>query len=124
MATVQGQLLDLEGNPSNWDATVTLETSDGFFVGIDEEPDLPGFQVQAVDGQFKASLRSSLDAGMVRLRASANQMEAFHQFQFATPIRPSGLLSGVVDIRFGRRGTNFMIVFANFCPRIVTIDMK
>ncbi|WP_299408366.1 TonB-dependent receptor [Acaryochloris sp. IP29b_bin.148] len=115
-AKVQGFLLDENGNQSNWDATVTLEATDGEFVGADSKPDVPGFQVEAIDGQFTADLQSSINAGLVRIRATASDLEAFHQFQFATPIRPSGLLTGVVDVRIGRRGTDFYDSFREFLP--------
>jgi hypothetical protein len=59
-ATIQGQLLDDQGNRSNRDAVVTLVASAGEFVGADLDPDQAGFQVQARQGQFTANLRSSL----------------------------------------------------------------
>lgn len=115
-ATVLGQLIDEEGNLSTWDAKVTLEASEGEFVGVDASPDAPGFQVEAIDGEFTAELRSSLNSGPVRIRASQNEMEAYHKFQFATPVRPSGLLAGSIDLRFGARGTNFYDSFRDFLP--------
>lgn len=115
-AQVVGFLQDEKGNQSNWDAIVTLETTAGDFVGTDNKPDLPGFQVEAIDGKFTADLRSGIDAGLVRIRAKTGEMEAFHQFQFSTPIRPSGLLTGAVDVRIGRRGTNFYDSFREFLP--------
>lgn len=114
-AQVSGQLLDEQGNQSNWDAVVTLEATEGKFVGTDQKPDIPGFQVEAIDGQFQASLQSGIQAGLVRIRASSGELEGFHQFQFATPVRPSPLLTGVVDVRVGRRGTNFTIASGSFC---------
>lgn len=115
-AQVMGYLLDANGNQSNWDAIVTLETTSGKFVGTDNKPDVPGFQVEAIDGKFTADLQSSINAGLVRVRASAASLEGFHQFQFSTPIRPSALLTGVVDVRIGRRGTNFYDSFREFLP--------
>lgn len=115
-AKVLGYLLDDNGNQSSWDAIVTLEATDGKFVGTDFKPDVPGFQVEAVDGKFTADLQSSINAGLVRIRATGADMEAFHQFQFSTPVRPSGLLTGVVDVRIGRRGTNFYDSFRDFLP--------
>ena len=115
-AQVLGFLQDDNGNQSNWDAVVTLETTEGKFVGTDSKPDIPGFQVEAVDGKFTADLQSGINAGVVRVRATAANLEGFHQFQFATPIRPSGLLTGVVDVRIGRRGTNFFDSFRDFLP--------
>lgn len=115
-AQVLGYLLDANGNQSNWDAIVTLEATSGKFVGTDNKPDVPGFQVEAIDGKFTADLQSSISAGLVRIRATAADMEGFHQFQFSTPIRPSALLTGVVDVRIGRRGTNFYDSFREFLP--------
>lgn len=116
-ATVNGQLLDANGNRSTWNAIVTLDTTEGTFSGVDHKPDAPGFQVEVIDGQFSTPLRSSLKAGIVRLRAVTNEMEAFHQFQFSTPVRPSGLLTGSVNLRLGRRGTDFYDSFRDFLPK-------
>ncbi|MGB7443031.1 MAG: hypothetical protein WA919_18355, partial [Coleofasciculaceae cyanobacterium] len=114
-ATVVGQLLDKNGNPTNRDAIVTLFTSAGEFVGIDEKPDQPGFQVQAQQGQFTAQLRSELEAQTVRIRATTTNLEGFSQFQFKTALRPS-LLSGVINIRWGARGTDYFGRFEDFLP--------
>jgi hypothetical protein len=115
-ATIQGQLLDQQKNRSNWDAVITLDTTAGKFVGIDANPNAPGFQVKAVKGEFSATLQSDLQAGIVRLRAKSNDLEGFHQFQFTTPLRPSPLLTGVLDFRLGRRGTDFFDSFRDFLP--------
>lgn len=115
-AQVIGFLLDENGNQSNWDAVVTLEATEGKLIGTDNKPDVPGFQVEAIDGKFTADLQSGIDAGVVRVRATTAKLEGFHQFQFSTPIRPSGLLTGVVDVRIGRRGTNFYDSFREFLP--------
>ncbi|MGB3206591.1 MAG: TonB-dependent receptor [Crinalium sp.] len=114
-ATVKGQLLDPNGNRSNRDAVVTIESSAGQFAGVDLEPDQPGFQVQARQGEFTANLRSSLDAQTVRVRAVVNKLEAFTQLQFETNLRPS-IVTGVVDIRFGARGTDYYSSFRDFLP--------
>ncbi|MBW4693321.1 MAG: TonB-dependent receptor [Lyngbya sp. HA4199-MV5] len=114
-ATLQGQLLDSKGNRSSRDTIVTLTTSEGEFVGADVSPDLPGFQVKAVQGQFTASLRSSLNARTVNIRAVAGSLEAFTQLLFETNLRPS-IATGVIDIRFGKRGTNFYDSFRDFLP--------
>ena len=114
-ATVQGQLLDKKGNLSNRDAVVTLAASAGEFVGADLKPDQPGFQVQAQQGKFTASLRSSLNAQTVRIRATSGKLEAFTQFQFETNLRPS-IVTGVVNLRLGRRGTDYYGSFRDFLP--------
>ncbi|WP_346292025.1 TonB-dependent receptor [Sphaerothrix gracilis] len=113
--TIQGELLDENGNRSSWDATVTLTTSDGEFVGADYAPDTPGFQVQAQNGYFTAELQSSLEAHLVQLRATSNGLTAFGQVQFVTQQRPT-LISGVVDLRFGARGTDFYSSYRDFLP--------
>ncbi len=125
-ATVRGELLDERGNRSNRDAVVTLAASAGKFIGEDEDPDQAGFQVKATGGLFSATLQSGIQAGTVRIRAAtANpkpsapnfnfQLEAFTQLELETNLRPS-LATGVVDLRFGRRGTNFWGSFQEFLP--------
>ncbi len=114
-ATVQGQLLDDRGNRANREAIVTLMASEGEFVGADASLDQPGFQVRAIQGQFTAVLRSSLKAGNVNIRAVSGNLEAFTQLLFETNLRPS-IATGVIDIRFGRRGTNFYDSFRDFLP--------
>ncbi|WP_326520694.1 TonB-dependent receptor [Leptothoe spongobia] len=113
--TLQGRLLDSNGNASNWDAVVTLNSSDGEFVGVDHSPDQPGFQVEAKNGRFTAELQSSLESHIVQLQATSNGLEAFNQVQFITPQRPS-IATGIVDLRFGARGTNFHDSLRDFLP--------
>jgi hypothetical protein len=112
-ATVKGQLLDVSGNRSNRDAIVTLIPTTGEFVGVDFKPDQPGFQVEAKNGQFTASLKSDLKAQTVRIRGVANDLEAYTQIQFETALRPS-LVTGVVDVRLGARGTDYYGGFRDF----------
>jgi hypothetical protein len=114
-ATIQGQLLDDKGNRSNRDAIVTLIASEGEFAGADASPDQPGFQVKAIQGQFTASLRSSLNARTVNIRVVSGNLEAFTQLLFETNLRPS-IATGVIDIRIGKRGTNFYDSFRDFLP--------
>ncbi|BAY34857.1 hypothetical protein NIES2107_67670 [Nostoc carneum NIES-2107] len=112
-ATVRGQLIDENGNRSNQDAVITLIPTAGDFVGQDFKPDQPGFQVEAKGGQFTAALRSNLKAQTVRILAKVNDLEAFTQLQFETALRPS-LLTGVVDLRLGARGTDYYGSFRDF----------
>lgn len=114
-ATVQGQLLDDQGNRSNRDAVVTLDSSAGEFVGADYKPDQPGFQVQAHQGQFTATLRSSSSAQTVRIQAATTDLEAFTQLQFETNLRPS-IATGVIDIRLGRRGSDYYGSLRDYLP--------
>lgn len=114
-ATVQGQLLDAKGNLSNRNAIVTLVSNAGDFVGVDGDKDEPGFQIEARQGQFTATLRSGLKAQTVTIRATANNLEAFTQTQFETSLRPS-IVTGVIDVRLGARGTDFYGSFRDFLP--------
>ena len=114
-ATVQGQLLDENGNLSNWNATVTLTASGGDFIGTDLYPEQPGFQVEARDGRYSTELRAPLEAQQVQLSATATGLEAFSQVQFETQQRPS-LVTGVIDFHFGARGTDYYSSFREFLP--------
>lgn len=115
-ATVQGRLLDENGNLSNWSSVVTLTASDGEFIGADYNPDQSGFQVQANNGVFTAELQSPLEAKNVQLYATTTgDLEAYNQVQFETPYRPS-IATGVVDLRFGARGTDYYSSFRDFLP--------
>ncbi len=114
-ATIKGELLDDNGNRSNRDAIVTLEANEGVFTGADANPDQPGFQVAATRGQYTATLRSSLSAGVVRIRASVAQLEAFNQLEFTTSLHPT-LVAGTVNLHFGRRGSDYFGSFRDFLP--------
>jgi hypothetical protein len=114
-ATIQGQLLDAQGNRSNRDAVVTLSASAGEFVGADADRDRPGFQVQARQGKFAAKLRSDLNAETVRIRAELNNLEVFNQLEFETALRPS-IATGVIDVRLGARGTDYYGSLRDFLP--------
>ena len=114
-AQIRGQLVDELGVASVWNTTATLTTSAGRFLGADQEPDQPGFQVPVTNGVFSAELQSSLDARLVQIQAVTSGFEAFRQVQFQTPQRPS-LVSGVVDLRFGAKGTDYYDSFREFLP--------
>lgn len=113
--TVLGRLVDATGIASVWNTTVTLETSDGTFIGADQNPDQPGFQTAVTDGVFSAELQSSLTSHLVQIQARTAGFEAFRQIQFITPQRPS-LVSGAVDIRLGARGSDFYSSYRDFLP--------
>ncbi|WP_066423647.1 hypothetical protein [Anabaena sp. 4-3] len=112
-ATIKGQLLDSNGNLSYQDTVVTIIPTAGELIGTDFKPEQPGFQVEAKAGQFTATLRSNLKAQTVRIRAVANDLEAFTQIQFETALR-SSLVTGVIDVRLGARGTNYYGSFRDF----------
>jgi hypothetical protein len=112
-ATIKGQLIDENGNRSNRDAVITLIPSAGEFVGADFKPDQPGFQIEMKKGEFTANLRSDLKAQTARIRAASNDLEAFTQLEFETALRPS-LVTGVVDLRLGARGTDYYGSFRDF----------
>ncbi|MBF2062814.1 MAG: TonB-dependent receptor [Calothrix sp. C42_A2020_038] len=112
-ATLKGELIDANGNRSNRNSIITLNTTSGEFVGVDFKPDQPGFQVEARNGQFTATLKSDLKAQTVRIRATSNDLEAYTQLQFETALRPS-LVTGVVDLRLGARGTDYFGIYRDF----------
>ncbi|CAN1209516.1 TonB-dependent receptor [Tumidithrix helvetica PCC 7403] len=115
-ATIIGELTDKQGNRSNRNATITLSANNGEFVGIDADPSIPGFQVRAENGQFKTQLRSSLNPGNVTVQGlGSEKLEAFTQLQFESNLRPS-IVTGVIDLRFGARGTDFYRSFRDFLP--------
>lgn len=68
--TLEGRILDEEGNLITQDAIVTLTASAGQFAGADQNRDLPGFQVRAREGRFTAQLKSTLAPQKVRVRAA------------------------------------------------------
>ena len=112
---VQGELLDANGNRSNRDTIVTLKPTAGEFVEPDASHDQPGYQVKATQGEFKATLRSGIQAQMVRIQAKADELDAFTQVQFETDLR-SSLVTGSIDFRLGKGGTDFYRSFRNFLP--------
>lgn len=103
---VTGALLDAQGRLSHHDGLVTLTAGSGEWVGEDEGPDQPGFQVRTVGGQFRATLRAGVRAQTVRVRALAGDLEAFTTVEFTTDLRPS-LATGVVDVRLGSRRSDY-----------------
>jgi hypothetical protein len=113
--TISGTLLDDRNNRSNSDALVTLKPSAGEFVEPDADSAQPGYQVQARNGEFRASLRSTSEAQSVRIQAKIGSLDAFTQIQFETSLRPS-IATGVVDLRFGKRGLDYRGSFRDFLP--------
>ncbi|ANV84861.1 hypothetical protein AWQ21_11010 [Picosynechococcus sp. PCC 7003] len=113
--TVKGFLLDENGNPANMGGRVTLTASSGEFVGEDLSPEAKGFQVDANDGEFTATLQSSIDSGTVQIRATMSQyqLDAYTQVQFETALRPS-LLTGVINLRIGADNTDYFSSYRDF----------
>ncbi len=114
-ATIKGQLLDAQGNRSNRDGLVTLSSNAGEFVGVDADPAQPGFQAQARQGEFAATLRSGLEAKQVQIRAAMDTLETFTQIAFESNLRPS-IATGTINIRLGARGTDFYDSLREFLP--------
>jgi hypothetical protein len=131
--TLNGRILNENGQLITEDAVVTLTASAGKFVGADQDKDQLGFQAIARGGEFTVELQSSLEAQKVRIRAAiernqkpeireqqtnapplsfpsslspAPTLETFTQVEFITNLRPS-LVSGMVNLRIGQAGTNF-----------------
>ncbi len=115
LLSIEGKLLDENGNFSKQDGIVTLYSSAGDFAGVDQHPDQPGFQVAVKEGKFTAKLRSGIDAQTVKIRATTLNFEAFTQAQFETNLRP-GITTGVLDFRLGNRGTDYYRNFRDFVP--------
>ncbi|WP_323349434.1 TonB-dependent receptor [Leptolyngbya sp. CCNP1308] len=113
--TVQGQLLDDQGNVASQDTVITLESSQGQFVEDDQNSDQPGFQVQTQGGSFSTTLQTGLTPGQTTIRASRGDLEAYTQVEFTTELRPT-LLTGVVDVRLGSGGTDFYSRYRDFLP--------
>jgi hypothetical protein len=124
-----GAVTTATGEPLDGDVVVTVTSSAGELIGADYDPDRAGFQVLARRGQFRVQLRSPLDAQTATVQASvapqilrefdptlpASQgaLQASTAVNFSTDLRPT-LISGVVDLRVGRGGTNLLGSFRDF----------
>lgn len=115
LVTIQGQLLDAQNNRSNRDGMITLASNGGEWVTKDASPDQPGFQVKAENGRFNAELKAGLEAKTVNVKAQTLELEAFTQVLFETNLRPS-IATGVINVRLGRRGTDFFGSLKDFVP--------
>lgn len=116
IATVKGKFLDNQGEVSFWNEVITLNSSDGKFIGTDLAPNRPGFQVRTNKGEFSASLQAGYDPGKVTIQAKASQIEAFTQIQLENTLREQPLLTGFASLRIGARGTNYYDNFRDFLP--------
>ena len=115
LLTVTGRLLDAQGGVFPQDGFVTLMATGGEWAGTDADQDTPGFQVRVRGGQFSTTLRAGLHAGTVHVRAAMGKLEAFTQAEFTTDLRPS-LITGVLDLRWGKRSTDYYQSFEDFNP--------
>jgi hypothetical protein len=115
LLSIEGKLVDENGNASKQDGVVTLNASAGEFAGVDQDRDQPGFQVLVKDGKFTAQLRAGIDAQTVKIRATTLNLEGFAQAQFETNLR-AAITTGVVDFRLGSRGTDYYRNFRDFTP--------
>ncbi|MBW4488713.1 MAG: OprO/OprP family phosphate-selective porin [Trichocoleus desertorum ATA4-8-CV12] len=151
--TLQGRLLNQQGELLSVNAIATLTASAGQFVGADQDPDRLGFQVVVQQGQFTAQLQSTLEAQKVRVRAAVDledesdssaptetllqpsggiatptgqieEIEAYTQVEFITNLRPS-LVTGSVNLRIGPGGTDFYDSFRDFLdPELLDDDTR
>lgn len=115
-ATIVGSFYDEQGIDAVWNTTVSLFSSDGEFIGVDLEPDRPGFQVKAVDGEFTAEIQSTTEPETITLTAVVGELEAFTQLRQKPQLREVPLISGYFDLRYGARGTDFFDRFKYFLP--------
>jgi hypothetical protein len=127
--TLVGTVAAASGDPLTDDVVITLTSTAGEFIGADYDTDRSGFQVLARQGQFDAQLRSTLDAQSVTVQAFIDTqtlrefdsslpvgypaLQTTTQVSFVTDLRPT-IISGVVDFRVGRGGTNLLGSFRDF----------
>ena len=116
VTTVKGKYIDKNGTVTPWNEVVTLNSSEGKFIGTDLDPDLPGFQVKPEKGEFTADLQAGYDAKVVTIQAKTSQIEAYTQTKFKTTLRETPLLTGFADLRIGARGTDYYDSFREFLP--------
>ncbi|MDZ7962203.1 MAG: hypothetical protein RMY34_30760 [Aulosira sp. DedQUE10] len=141
---LQGQITDDQGQPITEELLVTLTSSAGKFVGIDQDKDQGGFQVRAIDGEFTATLQSDIKPQQVRIRAAVEKIKtlspeikpgdlAFPQQTDTSLLDKVGespieaytqvefttylrpsLATGIINLRIGPRGTNYWGSFGDF----------
>ncbi|WP_155523824.1 TonB-dependent receptor [Nodosilinea nodulosa] len=127
--TLVGAVTTAAGDPLDDDVVVTLTSSAGEFIGADYDSDRSGFQVLARQGRFEARLRSAIDAQVATVEARVDAraireidpslregypaLVASTQVSFTTDLRPT-IISGVLDFRVGRGGTNLLGSFRDF----------
>jgi hypothetical protein len=104
--SIDGTLLDKAGNVSQRDAVVRLTASAGTFIGVSADRDVPEFAVRVIGGRFSATLRAPLEGQTIRIKAFGGGIDGQTQVFADTNVRPS-IMTGAVDLRLGRRDTDF-----------------
>jgi len=113
IVSITGQLMDENNLLAARDGMVRLAATAGDFVGDSAQPEMPGFYVQAHDGQFNAVLRAGLHSGTAHITATVANLEANLDIEMTTELRPS-IATGVVDLRFGARQSDFYKSISTF----------
>jgi hypothetical protein len=105
-----GKITNKKGEIMPENTIVTLSTTAGKFLGADQDNDAPGFQVQANNGKFSATLQAPYEPQNAKVRAFIETQnfvsETYTNVEFITNLRPS-LATGVVNLRIGAGGTNY-----------------
>jgi len=113
IVSITGQLMDENNLLAARDGMVRLAATAGDFVGDSAQPEMPGFYVQAHDGQFNAVLRAGLHSGTAHITATVANLEVNLDIEMTTELRPS-IATGVVDLRFGARQSDFYKSISTF----------
>jgi hypothetical protein len=136
--TLTGQLTGSGGAPFGGEATVTLTTTGGKFIGVDQDADRPGFQLTARNGEFTIELQSGTTPQKVEIRAAVDgrkdvkpaeatatlpaagfgrphstPVEAYTQVEFTTNLRRP-IVAGSLNFRLGGQGTDYFGSFSNY----------
>lgn len=113
LVSITGRLLDVQNNAAARDALVRLTSTAGEFVGVSAQPESNGYFAKAVDGQFTAILRASLHSGTAHIEARTGNTTAEIDVAMTTELRKS-VATGIFDVRFGARETNFYDSMSKF----------
>ncbi len=70
-----GRLVDATGEGIAESYVATLTATAGRFLGADYDGDRPGFQVQAINGEFTVQLQATSEAQRVRVRAAVERRD-------------------------------------------------
>lgn len=120
---IKGQITNTSHEIIREHIPVTLTTTAGKFIGVDNDADAPGFQVMARNGEFTVELQASLEPQNVNVRAAIDNWQqqnnfdtvpqAYTNIEFITNLRPS-LATGSINLRIGGGGTNYHGRFRDF----------